>query len=91
MQKLIDREMEKIDVPQVNRIIVAFTDNEDVYGRIWCNVNDIETIQKLLDKYRERTTETGEGYNIDDFYSILENENIDFEIVPIDEAYEIYF
>jgi len=67
--------------------IVDFFDEESTYARIRVDKKYINKITKLLDKYREEDP----YYDIEGFLEYLEENGIEFETIPLEYDYGIYF
>lgn len=66
--------------------IIAFSDNEGVYGMIETGAK-LKEIEAILDKYRN---EHEDDYEIDGFLEALK-EKIEFNRIPTEADYSIYF
>ena len=73
---------------EVNEMYIKFVDDEDLRGIIKVDVDVVllERIKTLAKKYRE----TSETHFIEDFYLILQANNINFEIIDLQEADTIH-
>lgn len=71
----------------MGKIVVDFMDEEDLYGRIFVEREEVQKIEQLLDDYRNQNEE----YNIDDFLEILRNKGICFDIISVRADWNIHF
>lgn len=71
----------------MGKIFVNFADEEYLFGRIQVDDGKINKIEQILDDYRKQNEE----YNINDFFEILKNSGVEFDVVSRTSEWNIYF
>ena len=76
-----------IKMNKERKIIIDFSDMENLYAKIETKEKNVEKIKDILNNYRENNN----YYNIDDFIEILVENKIEFEKIPTYCDVDIYF
>ena len=83
-----EQAIDEIEDLQKNKIIIDFSDEDDVYARIETKEENFEKIKNYLNEFRNKNSEM---YNIDDFLSFLTEREVNFQTIKIEADKKLHF